>query len=67
MFITLDRLEHMTLANTSSLNIKIFKHYVDDCFVLIDKQTDSKKLLNAFNAAHPSIKFEMENKSDDIA
>ena len=46
-------------------NIKIFKRYVDDYFVIIDKQTDSKKLLNAFNAAHPSIKFEMETLLDD--
>ena len=35
--ITLDRLERMMLANTSSFNIKIVKRYVYDSFVIIDK------------------------------
>jgi len=62
--ITLDRLERKTLSVSSNIGIKLFRRYVDDCFILLHKNTNPNKILNIFNAAHPSIKFELEKEDN---
>ena len=63
--VTLDKIEKQTLFSHQFLNIKVFKRYVDDCFVLIDKEENPEHVLQVFNQAHSSIKFEIEKPGDD--
>ena len=59
--LSLNRLEQNVLSRNSSLEIKLFKRYVDDCFLFVDKASHSSNILDTFNSSHPTIKFEIED------
>nr|CAH8842106.1 unnamed protein product [Trichobilharzia regenti] len=46
-------------------NLRLYKRYVDDIFIICDNNNDPNLLLKTFNNCHPAIKFtlEMENES----
>lgn len=45
-------------------NIKLYYRYVDDCFLLLGTETDSKELLRSLNNWHANIKFTLDAESD---
>ena len=57
--IMLDRIESKVLQTHSYLAIKLFRRYVDDCFLLIDEKTNPFDILRRFNDSHASINFEV--------
>ena len=63
--LVLDRIERATIYNQQHFSVYLFKRYVDDCFVLLNKKDDPQLLLQLFNNAHSTIKFELEQPADD--
>jgi hypothetical protein len=41
---------------------KVYKRYVDDCFLVVSNEVDVSLLLDAFNKAHENIKFTLEEE-----
>ena len=55
----IETIENNALQNISQL--PLFKRYVDNCFVLKISEEQSLDFLQALNAQHPDIKFEIEH------
>jgi len=56
--IAMDDIERRCLLNT--LNIIIYKRYVDDIFCLTTNEEMADTIYLTFNNSHPKIKFEIE-------
>ena len=59
----MDNIEKRALQHLGS--IKIFKRYVDDCFILTDRKETALNFQTILNAQHPNIKFEIELRNED--
>ena len=58
------KLENNQLSNAIS-KCKVYKRYVDDIFVILNKVHDPKTMLETFNKAHANIKYTIEFESLD--
>jgi len=63
--VTMDKLERQTLHAHTFFTNHLFKRYVDDCLLLINKNDNSQEILTAFNSAHATIKFEIEDPDEE--
>ena len=49
--------------NLKNVAFVVFKRYVDDCFV-IGRKEDIPSVMEEFNAAHPNLRFTLEEEKD---
>ncbi|NNK28445.1 MAG: GIY-YIG nuclease family protein [Flavobacteriaceae bacterium] len=59
----MDRLETGALA--ASQNIKLYKRYVDDTFILTTSREEAENILQLLNAQRPDIQFEIEHPTNN--
>jgi len=60
--LVMDDLERHTI--TADLSINLYYRYVDDIFIITTSAYKADQIFQKFNAAHPTLKFEMERSSN---
>ncbi|KAH9591590.1 Alpha-(1,6)-fucosyltransferase [Schistosoma haematobium] len=62
--IFLAKLENGPLKSIIS-HLPTYYRYIDDTFIVLEKENDKDNLLNTFNNVHPSINFTSEDEQND--
>ncbi|CAI2735413.1 unnamed protein product [Schistosoma spindalis] len=62
--IFLAKLENGPLRSTIS-HLPTYYRYIDDTFIVLEKECDKDNLLNTFNNVHPSINFTSEDEQNN--